>query len=114
MKLSDRLNIVLENRGLGTTELPDDVPVQEEEHQFTVEPDSIQFATFDDLAQMLKGADKVQPDEDGVRVVCVKDVSLREMCLPAVRGKFIIDDIQRNGTEYEVHLVENPLHERQT
>lgn len=113
MSLSDRLNKVLKTKcGL---ELPDPpapvVSVQEEARP--VEPESIQFATFDDLTQMLKGADTIQPDEDGVRVVCVRNVSLGEMCLPAVRGKFIIDDIQRSGTGYEVHLVENPLHERQ-
>ena len=114
MKLSDRLDNVLKTRGLETKSEPQApaVPVQEE--QVPVDPKSIKFATFDDLNQMLKGADTIQPDEDGVRVVCVKNVSLGEMCLPAVRGKFIIDDIQRNGTGYEVHLVENPLHERQT
>jgi|19_taG_2_1085344.scaffolds.fasta_scaffold00139_25 hypothetical protein len=117
MKLADRINNALATHGLKIQEpveliSTDSATIFPEE---TVEP-AIQFvSTFDNLQQMLKGADKIQPDEDGVRVVCVKNVGLKEMNLPTVRGRFIIDDIQRNnGSGYEVHLVENPLHERQT
>ena len=106
MKLSDRLNNALATRGLQIQELEIAQPVQEMTPA-PVESKSVQFATFDDLKQMIKGANKIQPDEDGVRVVCVKNVGLKEMNLPTVWGQFIIDDIQRNGNGYEVHLVEN-------
>lgn len=114
MKLEDKLNKVLKDNGLQVKCEPEAVAI--ESHPSVdpqpVNPETIQFATFDTLRQMVKSANKIQPDEDGVRVGFVKTVGLNEMKLPMVRGKFIVDDIQKNGKGYEVHLVENPLREQ--
>jgi hypothetical protein len=126
MKIEDRLNNILKSNGLQARSEPKNVSVVAEAVVAEAvvaeavvaeavvaevcEPEMIQFNT---LKQMIKAANKMQPDEDGVRVGCVKSVGLDEMKLPMVRGKFIIDDIQKSDNGYEVHLVENLLHERQ-
>lgn len=111
MKLSDRLDNVLAGYGLQAECEP---PIEErpvvEEKEF--EPELVKMATFDNIKGMIKGADGILPDEDGIRIVQVRKIEMEDINLPMVQGKYIIDDIQKHKDGYEVHLVENPLHKR--
>ena len=57
------------------------------------------------LYEAINNISEPNQDDDGIINLQLNDVDLHEMVLPAVVGKFIIDDIQKrpNGT-YEVHL----------
>jgi hypothetical protein len=100
MKLSQKLDEAL--RGYGLQSCGPYSTVQSE----PIEP--IGFATFDTLQQLIQNANDVEPDDDGVRVVHVKDIEVEDINLPMAQGKFIIDDIQKHKNGYEVHLLENP------
>lgn len=96
MKLSDKLDRLIESKDLSPK-----VP----RGQQVAGP--VQFATFDTLKDASKAVPKIEPDEDGIRKVVVRQVELEQIQLPMSMGKFIADDIQRrtDGT-YEVHFAE--------
>lgn len=107
MNLSDKLDAALQGRGLQTCKAaPTEEPAKSIEPEKQVE--SVEFATFDTLRQLIDSANNVEPDDDGIRVVYVKNVEVEDINLPMAQGKFIIDDIQKHKSGYEVHLLENP------
>lgn len=109
MNLNDKLNRALEVKQLRPTVA---APVLEPLvfQSYEMIPGNLEPKTYPTLEAGIKVAESVEPDEFGTRIIMVDKIGKLWPQLPiaeTILHKYIIDDIQKNGGGYEVHLVEN-------
>lgn len=102
MSLNDRLNRALDRQHLHPQVTFQPVMVEEVEE--------IDNKSYPTLADGIKAADTIDPDEFGIRIVVVEELQQTLLQLPmeeTIINKYIVDDVQKlNKGGYEVHLVE--------